>query len=87
MIGANNSLNFKMQAKLVGGGGLLGVGSALSTLGQSKGELPFLIQGTTSNPVFLPDVAGAMANTAMAPVKSVEGVSGMLGGLFGKKKK
>jgi AsmA protein len=87
VIGANNALNFKMRAKLEGGGGLLGVGSALSTLGQSKGELPFLIQGTTSNPVFLPDVAGALTNTAKAPVQSVQGVSGMLGGLFGKKKK
>ena len=87
VIGANNSLNFKMQAKLEGGGGLLGVGSTLTSLGQSKGELPFLIQGTTSNPVFLPDVAGALGNTAKAPVKGAESVGGILGGLFGKKKK
>jgi AsmA protein len=86
-IGANNALNFKMKARLANGGGLLGVGSAISTLGQSKGEIPFLIQGTTSNPVFVPDVAGALANTAKAPVQSVEGISGALGGLFGKKKK
>jgi AsmA protein len=87
VIGANNSLNFKMRAKLEGGGGLLGVGSALTTLGQSKGELPFLIQGTTSNPVFLPDMAGAISSTAKAPVQTVQGVGGMLGGIFGKKKK
>jgi AsmA protein len=86
-IGANNSLNFKMRARLANGGGLLGVGSTLSTLGQSKGEIPFMIQGTTSSPVFIPDVAGALANTAKAPVQSVEGVGSVFGGLFGKKKK
>jgi AsmA protein len=86
-IGNDNSLNFKMRAKLEGGGGLAGGLSTLSTLGQSKGEIPFLIQGTTSNPVFLPDVAGAMAGTIKAPVQTVEGVGGMFGGLFGKKKK
>jgi AsmA protein len=85
-IGANNALNFKMRAKLENGGGLLGVGSAISTLGQSKGEIPFLIQGTTSNPVFLPDVAGALAGTAKAPVQTMEGVGGIFGGLYGKKK-
>jgi AsmA protein len=86
-IGNDNSLNFKMRAKLEGGGGLAGGLSTLSTLGQSKGEIPFLIQGTTSNPVFLPDVAGALAGTVKAPVQTVEGVGGMFGGLFGKKKK
>jgi len=83
-IGSDNRLNFKMQAKLAGGGGLLGGMSALSTLGQSKGAIPFLVQGTTSNPVFLPDVAGAMSNTVTAPA---EGVGGIFQGLFGKKKK
>jgi AsmA protein len=86
-IGNNNALDFKMRAKLEGGGGLMGGVSAISTLGQSKGELPFLIQGTTSNPVFLPDVAGAVAGSLKSPVQTVEGVSGMFGGLFGKKKK
>ncbi len=83
-IGSNSSLNFKMLARLSGGGGALGGLSTLSSLGQSKGALPFLIQGTTSNPIFVPDVAGAMTQTVAAPV---EGIGGALGGLFGKKKK
>jgi AsmA protein len=87
VIGANNSLNFKMKAKLANGGGLVGGLSTLSTFGQSKGELPFLIQGTTQIPLFLPDVAGAMAGTMKAPVQGAQGVGGILGGLFGKKKK
>ena len=87
VIGANNALDFRMRAQLAGGGGLVGGLSQLSTLGQSKGEIPFLIKGTTSNPVFIPDVAAAVGNTMKAPVQGVQGVGGMFGGLFGKKKK
>jgi AsmA protein len=82
-IGNNNALNFKMLAKLNNGGGLLGGLSNLSTLGHSKGELPFLIQGTTANPIFIPNVGKAIGNTVTAPA---QGVGGILGGLFGKKK-
>lgn len=82
-VGANSGLNFKMLAKLNNGGGLVGGLSQLTTLGQSKGQLPFLIQGTTNNPIFLPDVANAMGQTVTAPAK---GVGGILGGIFGQKK-
>jgi AsmA protein len=82
-VGSNDGLNFKMLAKLNNGGGLVGGLSQITSLGQSKGQLPFLIQGTTSNPVFLPDVANAMGQTITAPAK---GVGGILGGLFGQKK-
>jgi AsmA protein len=87
VIGSNNSLDFKMRAKLEGGGGLIGGMSTLSSLGQSGGEIPFMIKGTTSNPVFVPDVAAAMGNTMKAPVQGVQGVGGIFGGMFGKKKK
>jgi len=86
-IGRDNSLDFKMRAKLANGGGLAGGVSQLTTLGQSKGEIPFLIQGTTSNPVFAPDLGAAVSDTIKSPVNSVQGVGGILGGLFGKKKK
>jgi AsmA protein len=79
-IGANNGLNFKMLAKLNNGGGVMGGLSQLTTLGQSKGQLPFLIQGTTANPVFVPDVANAMGQTITAPAK---GFGGVFGGIFG----
>ena len=82
-VGANNGLNFKMLAKLNNGGGLVGGLSQLTSFGQSKGQLPFLIQGTTNNPIFLPDVANAMGQTVTAPAK---GVGGILGGIFGQKK-
>jgi len=83
-VGANNSLNFKMLAKLSQqAAGSLGGISALSKLGGSQGEIPFIIQGTTSNPVFVPDVGGAVGRSINAPGKDV---GGMLQGLFGKKK-
>ena len=82
-VGANNGLNFKMLAKLNNGGGLVGGLSQITSLGQSKGQLPFLIQGTTNNPVFLPDVANAMGQTITGPAK---GVGGIFGGIFGQKK-
>jgi AsmA protein len=85
-IAANNALNFRMLAKLTGGGSLAGGLSQLTTMGQSKG-IPFLIQGTTSNPVFVPDIGGMVGGTVQAPVQGVEGLGGVLGGFFGKKKK
>jgi hypothetical protein len=80
-ISSSNALNFKMNAKVEGGGGAAGGLSQITSLGGSQGNVPFLIQGTTSAPVFVPDVAGAVTNVA-----SPEGVSGILGGIFGKKK-
>jgi AsmA protein len=82
-VGSNNGLNFKMLAKLNNGGGLVGGLSQITSFGQSKGQLPFLIQGTTNNPVFLPDVANAVGQSVTAPAK---GVGGLLGGFFGQKK-
>ncbi|HYX69797.1 MAG TPA: AsmA family protein [Terriglobales bacterium] len=83
-IGANNALNFKMAAKLINGGGLVGGMGQILSMGQQKsgGAIPFLIQGTTSAPIFVPDVAGQLTNTVGAPA---QGVGGILGGLFGGK--
>jgi AsmA protein len=109
---AKNNLDFKMAATLtegaVGGSGA-GVGSMIGALGGNKGAgckggptIPFTIQGTTSDPKFLPDAGGVAANL----LKSQLGCTGgslsnagktgaqnpadavnALSGLFGKKKK
>jgi AsmA protein len=84
VIGANNALNFKMLAKLANANNVVGGVSQLVSFGQQKGEVPFLIQGTTSNPIFLPDMGRAITGTAAAPVK---GATGLFGGIFGKKQK
>jgi AsmA protein len=60
VIGNDNSLDFKMVLKLAGGANsLLGSLTGVSASAQSKG-LPFLIQGTTSNPVFRPALGDAV---------------------------
>jgi hypothetical protein len=71
-----------MLAKLANGGGLLGGLSTFSSLGHSGGQIPFRIQGTTANPIFIPDVGKALQNTVTAPGQTVGGFLG----LFKKKK-
>ncbi len=102
-ISSANALNFKMVAKLAasqagssGGGNLLG--AIAQATGRSSGgsaTLPFSIQGTTANPVFVPDV-GALAGSALKMPTGQNNATqqpgsnplgNALGGLFGKKKK
>lgn len=82
-IAANNALDFKMTAELNPGQGVLGVLTTAAGLGQRKATVPFSIRGTTSNPVFVPDVMGtSMQNTTTTPAKSLGDV---IGGFFGKR--
>jgi hypothetical protein len=110
-----NNLDFKMAATLTGGeigamgsaGG--GVGSLVGALGGSKGSsckggttIPFQIQGTASDPKFVPDVGGvaadmlksqlgcaggSMSNAGKTGSQSPADTINSLSGLFGKKKK
>jgi AsmA protein len=84
------ALNFRMVADLQGGGRLAeraGVG------GGTGGGIPFSIQGTTSNPNFVPDVSAVAGNVAKGAVQNAlsgktaatKGVGGV-GGLLGRKK-
>ena len=87
------ALSFKMLADLHGGvvGGLSKVAGASS----GKGGIPFAIEGTTSNPKFIPDVGGVvgglateqLSNVAKGQVPGAKNVSKGLGGLLGKKNK
>ncbi|MGA9797798.1 MAG: AsmA family protein [Terriglobales bacterium] len=74
------ALDYKMSASFSGGaaGGLTqlaGIGGG----GKSGGGIPFFIQGTTSDPKFVPDVKG-MVNSQLKG-----GLGGALGGLMGGK--
>jgi AsmA protein len=88
------ALAFKMLANLHGGmaGGLTEVAS----LGSGKNGIPFAIEGTTSNPKFIPDMKGIVGGVAQGALGQLTNGAGKgvppeavnaLGGLLGKKKK
>jgi AsmA protein len=89
-VSPSGHLDFRMVANLEGG--IAGELTQKAGLGAGKGGIPFSIQGTTSNPSFVPDVAslasgvvkGALTNAAAGKVPP-EAIGG-LSGLFGKKK-
>lgn len=94
-IGANSALDFHMVAVLTnpGQGNMLGqITSGIPFVGQStQGDLPFMIQGTTSSPVFVPDMAGmvssGLSKSFQRPQQpSQQGLSDMLGEFLGGKK-
>jgi len=102
VIGANNSLDFKMLLKLASGSGsLLGQLTSVSAAVQNKG-LPFLVQGTTANPRFLPaignDIKELKQNLKATLLQTAQGqqsdpsktqkqdLKGVLGDLLKKKK-
>jgi AsmA protein len=87
------ALAFRMTAELHGGvvGGLTkvaGIG------GGGQNQIPFAIEGTTSDPKFVPDVAGVAAglvtsqlgNAVKGQVPGQATVTKGLGGLLGHKK-
>ena len=93
-ISNSQALDFKMLLKLSNGGGMLGQLTNIGAGAQNKG-IPFLIQGTTANPTFLPSVGGiaGILNTVpgVSQSQSQSQPQGSLGGLLenimNKKKK
>jgi AsmA protein len=96
-ISPKQELNFKMSAKLGNAASPLGALGNLAGLAnrgqQGGGGIPFRIQGTTSNPVFMPDLAGLAgglggqaATGGKAVVPSGKDLGEALGGIFGRKK-
>ncbi len=111
-IDAKNNMDFKMVATLTGGalgamsgatsavGGLLGkVSGGNGSTGNKGQQVPFMIQGTTSDPKFVPDTKGIAAGMLKSQLGNLTGRGGAtgdqqnannplsgLGGLFKKKK-
>lgn len=87
------ALNYKMTANV--SGTAVSQLSQLAGLGGGGASIPFFIQGTTSDPKFVPDVQGIVGSqlkglAAGAAGKNPAGNSPLgnaLSGLFGKKKK
>jgi AsmA protein len=86
-------LSFKMLADLKGG--MMGGLTQVASMGGSKSGIPFSIDGTTSNPHFVPDMKGMATGMAQGILGQVTGGKNgsadspvnALTGLFGKKKK
>jgi AsmA protein len=94
-ISPKQELNFKMAAKLVSAASSTGALGTLSRLtgGQQGGGIPFRIQGTTSNPVFVPDVGGIVGGLTGQPatggkvaLPGGKDLGEALGGMFGRQK-
>jgi AsmA protein len=95
-VGSDQKLDFKMVAYLSSSASPLGAIVKLGALGGSpggSGGIPFKIEGTTSNPLFVPDmtgIAGGLAKGATSGVpatgQDLSNLGKQLGGLFGKKK-
>jgi AsmA protein len=88
-IASNSAMNFRM---LLQGGAGTALSTVMTRVGFAKAAsrgIPFLIQGTTSRPVILPDVKG-MLGAKGAPGQQqnpAQGIQNMLGNIMGRKKK
>ncbi len=78
-----NALNYQMNAKI--NGGMASGLTQLAGLGKQGATIPFFIQGTTSDPKFVPNVKGMLSNQfnpsgqGQNPASSiVNGISGFL---------
>jgi AsmA protein len=86
-ISPSGALAFKMSANL-SGGAVTGLTQMAGLGGKGTGAIPFTIQGTTSNPSFVPDIKG-MAGSQLKGLLQGNDKNNPLGGLtglFGKKK-
>ena len=84
-IAPKGDMNFTMLAKLTGPAGASQV-SRVASLGRLASGIPFKIQGTTSNPIFVPDVGRAVGDLVRSPETAKKAASA-LGGLFGGRKR
>ncbi|HYB60078.1 MAG TPA: AsmA family protein [Methylomirabilota bacterium] len=73
-IGSDSALDFKMSA-------------GLAALGGGRHGVPFKIEGTTSDPKFVPDVGGMVSGVVGNAISTPSNAAGAIGGLLGKKKK
>ena len=90
-VSPQNALDYKMTASLSGS-----VASGLSQLAGVSGKgasIPFFIQGTASDPKFVPDVKGMLGSQLSNRLggqvpggQNAQGVVNSITGLFGKKK-
>ena len=90
-VSPTDALNYKMSAAL-NGGVVTGL-TQLAGMGNKGATLPFMIQGTGSNPKFVPDIQGMMGSQLKSTLggqapggQNTDSIVNAVGGLFGKKK-
>jgi AsmA protein len=95
-VSPSNALDYKMKASL--NGTAISSASALAGLSGKGATVPFFIQGTASDPKFVPDVKGMLSSglgkslgknlgSQVPGGQNTQGVVNAIGGLLGKKKK
>ncbi len=94
-VSPSDALDYKMNAAL-NGGAVSGL-TQLAGMGNKGATLPFMIEGTSSSPRFVPDIQGMLGSQLKSRLGGLGGQSvggqnagsvvNALGGLFGKKKK
>jgi AsmA protein len=84
-ISDKGALDFAMLVKLSASSGATASVARVASLGQPSNGVPFKIQGTTSNPTFMPDVSRAV-KSALTSDETKKKAADVLGGLFRKKK-
>jgi AsmA protein len=94
-VSQQNALNYKMQAAL--NGSVVSGLSKVAGVGAGGATIPFLIEGSASDPKFVPDMKGLLGSSLGNQLKknlgsqvpggqNGQGVVNAIGGLFGKKK-
>ncbi|HZP18308.1 MAG TPA: hypothetical protein VFB00_10105, partial [Terriglobales bacterium] len=90
-ISPQNTLDYHMTANL--SGSMVSGLSQMAGLSAKNASIPFFIQGTASDPKFVPDVKGMVGSqlgqrlgTQVPGGQNTQGVVDALSGLFGKKK-
>jgi AsmA protein len=91
-ISPNSEMNFNM---LLTGGAGTALNTVMSRVGFGKAAaargIPFLIKGTTSRPIIVPNLGGMLAGKAgaagAAQQNPAKGIQNMLGNILGNKKK
>ena len=79
------AMAFKMTAKLSTSNGMAGSVARAASLGQPANGIPFRIEGTTSKPVFVPDLSRSVTSALKNPDTATKAAD-FLGGLLKKKK-
>ncbi len=89
-VSPSGALDFKMSANLQGG--MAGGITQRVGMGGGGNAIPFSIEGTTSNPKFVPNMTGVATGVATSAIQGAVsgktgGVGGALGGMLGGRKK